>query len=332
MYKCIRTPGRGGNSSFTSALYQANTVTSAPQGSNLLGLIGTNSGIVQWHDGSATTSWWTPPSLPRLDDTSTTFGGNNNNIKSPSNPFRDVFAIDFQAGQPQVALFGGRPGTLWVGDTRAPAETWDSVAVQSSITHLRSVGGGGGHQVLVAGLRNTLALYDLRFRKSERNHQGHDNANSTQLARHHRGGGANRHGKRSNNKYNNRYANSFNDGGGSGPLKNADRPVLRFREYRNAAHVDIGFDFDAGSGVVAAAHDDGRVALYSVRTGHRLLSPLPSSSSSSGDINQIYSERGPVQSIQWQSFPGDHVSSLFVGVQSDVGVYSFGVRDFEDEA
>ncbi|KXJ96984.1 hypothetical protein Micbo1qcDRAFT_229762 [Microdochium bolleyi] len=374
VYKCIRTPGRGGSPSS----YQANTVAPAPSGSsNLLGLIGTNSGVVQWQGGgSGATSWWTPPTLPRSSDGGS---GSGNSPTVADNPFRDIFAIDFQRDQPQVALFGGRPGVLWVGDTRAPAGTWSSVAVPSSITHLRSVG-PGGHQVLVAGLRDTLALYDLRFRKAEKCQQQEglrtqrfDNTRS----RHRGGRGAG--GYRGDRH----RSHGSGSGIGGGHLRNADRPVLRFREYRNAAHVDIGFDYDADSGVVAAAHDDGKVALYSVKTGHRLLSPTPAlsaaaatsytasstsimsslslssstapfSSSSSrpaapggggasstrgpgptipghSGISDISSERGPIQSIQWQRFPRDHVPSLFVGVQSSINVYSFGVHDFDDE-
>lgn len=342
-------------------------------------MIGTNSGIVQWHN-NGTTSWLTPETF---SSSSAVHGGTHHRHGKhfaasavEKNPFRDIFAIDFQHSNPRVALFGGRSGSLWIGDTRTPVQEWDSIAVPSSIAHVRSV---REHLVLVAGLKNTLALYDLRFRKTDPNRKTERQEPHSLHGRHYGGHHASRGQGRGRGRGRGRGGVAHHDDTRSSDTsnKNADRPVLRFREYRNAAHVDIGFDFDPDSGVVAAAHDDGTVALYSVRTGHRLLSPTTSCSSSStsfslfpssqspfsslsasslslssstepysntsqhpasavskdrSDINNILSERGPIQSIQWQKFPRDPVSSLFVGVQSNINVYSFGVRDFDDEA
>lgn len=100
-------------------------------------------------------------------------------------------------------------------------------------------------------------------------------------------------------------------------------PTARFLDYRNGPHVNIGLDVDMTSGVVAAAHEDGGVALYSTRTGHRLKSP---------DIDQIRSHRGVIRSLQFETLPGDANPTLFVGLGSNLHAYSFGVRSVDDEA
>jgi len=375
VYRCIRTPGRNSSSGQNTSANAASTIGIAPPGSDLTAMIGTNSGIVQWHN-NGTTSWLTPETSSFPSSSSAVHGAHRRHGKhfassvAETNPFRDIFAIEFQHNNPRVALFGGRPGSLWIGDTRMPVQEWDSITVPSSIAHIRSV---REHLVLVAGLKNTLALYDLRFRKTDPGRKTEHQKQHSFHGRHY-GHHASRGRGRGGNiaQHDNTRSSDTNN-------KNADRPVLRFREYRNAAHVDIGFDYDPDSGAVAAAHDDGTVALYSVRAGHRLLPPSTSSLTSSSsflpsspspfsalsasslslsptntyshpsqnpasslsnsatgkgrsDINKILSERGPIQSIQWQKFPRDLVSSLFVGVQSNINVYSFGVRDFDDEA
>lgn len=100
-------------------------------------------------------------------------------------------------------------------------------------------------------------------------------------------------------------------------------PAARFPDYRNGPHVDIGLAVDMDSGVVAAAHEDGSVALYSTRTGHRLKSP---------DVDRIRSHRGVIQSLQFETMPGDANPTFFVGLGSNLHAYAFGVRCVDDEA
>ena len=68
------------------------------------------------------------------------------------------------------------------------------------------------------------------------------------------------------------------------PCGGRSAPLLAFPGYRNKEHVHIGFDVavspstfptggSSGCGVVAAAHDDGRVGLYSLLDGGRLRCP-----------------------------------------------------------
>lgn len=100
-------------------------------------------------------------------------------------------------------------------------------------------------------------------------------------------------------------------------------PVVTFPEYQNKAHINIGLAMDKACGIVAAAHDDGKVALYSVKTGMRLKSP---------DIDKIKFGRGPIQALQFVTMARDTTPTLFVGVGKDLHAYSFGVRKRDDEA
>ncbi|KAI1083834.1 hypothetical protein F5B20DRAFT_525569 [Whalleya microplaca] len=254
--------------------YAANTVAPAPNGSNLICMVGTSRGLVSWDPSGPMrfASPWGPRQYYMGPDA-----------------FRDIFAVEFARNQRDVVLFGGRPGKLFVGDMRVRADKWDSLALPGSITHIRSV---SENQALVAGLFNKLAMYDLRFavKRYVKPIGASDDENGDLVKM--------------------QYAN-------------ASAPVLVFPEYRNLAHINIGFDYDPSTGVVAAAHDDGKVKLYSSRTGHSLRSR---------DVDNISSTRGPIRSIQFQTFPGDRTPTLFVGENSNINAYSFGVDNAEDEA
>ncbi|KAH9908068.1 hypothetical protein F4778DRAFT_460709 [Xylariomycetidae sp. FL2044] len=246
---------------------QSNTVAPAPSSSSSICLVGSNCGILRCEPSNAT-QWLNPPSARRAPG-------------EPPNPLVDVFSIVFPQDHKDLFVFGGRPGYLVGADMRTPYHSWDALHVGSTITQIRTV---NEHQVLVAGLKHKMAVFDRRF------------------------------GKGGNNK-NNIFA-SISDG------DRAAIPLQTFPQYRNAAHIDIGLDYDRDSGVVAAAHDDGRVALYSVRTGRRLKSEA---------VDTTYSHAGPIQCIQFRNFPLDVTSSLFMGVRSIVRVYSLGVDQVEDE-
>jgi hypothetical protein len=146
----------------------------------------------------------------------------------------------------------------------------------SSVAHVKSV---GLYEVLAAGPRNAMALYDIRF--LQRSHQP-------------------------THRNNNRWTG------------NTTRPLLTFPSYRNTAHIHTGLDVllepGYGSrGVVAAAHDDETVGLYSLRDGTRLPG---------GAVDSIKAG-AVVRSMMWASLPGDRHPSLFVGEGSLVRKYSF---------
>ncbi|KAK7755929.1 hypothetical protein SLS62_002216 [Diatrype stigma] len=234
---------------------------------------------------------------------------------------------------------------------------WGVIATPSPITHIRSL---NEHQVLVAGLRDRMVIYDLRFLGSKNSYRHNNSSSSNNNHASHHNSTKWLHSPRNNNSTNNGNGNG-NSNPNPNPNPNTNNtsyaanvalPLLTFPSYRNGAHINIGLDVSsdadvgAGPGIAAAAHDDGTVALYSLRSGNRLRAPLspaspsPSSSSSTalpdgGDgmlgIDRIRSPRGPIQALQFQTFPRDRNPSLFVGVQSSVNVYSFGTGDGGDD-
>ncbi|KAI0402169.1 hypothetical protein F4802DRAFT_387072 [Xylaria palmicola] len=305
--------------------FEAYCIAPAPASSPLICVAGTNRGLVRWDRASEPLSWLTPPAPP------------GPRRRGEPNPFRDVFAVGFHPGQDSVLRFGGRPGALFTADTRVDPAAWSHVRLPSAITHLRCL--DGGNQVLVAGLRDHLGVYDLRFARSYRGAAGEDGVDlvgSARGSRHPRSEPRDRRrGKRTAGE---RWRKNGDggDGGGSGG-KAITRPVIRFEYYRNAAHVDAGLAYDAPTGVVAAAHDDvpGTVALYSVRTGARLrVLDFATEGRGGPGEDRARADLPVVQALQFQTFPGDHTPTLFAGGDRHGGItaFSFGVDDLEDEA
>lgn len=194
----------------------------------------------------------------------------------PQNSFLDIFAVDFQPLHPKVVLFGGRPGYLFKGDMRQNALKWSKLDLNNAITHIKPI---NENQVLVAGIRNMLSVYDLRYTA--------------------------------------KFRGSLDLPAGMAT------PLFKIDQYKNDAHIKIGLDLDLASGIAAAAHDDGKVALYSVRSGARLPSR---------DIDKIQSRHGAIHCLQFEPFPGDVTPTLFVGEHSNINAYTFGVDDPDDEA
>ncbi|OLN86201.1 hypothetical protein CCHL11_04201 [Colletotrichum chlorophyti] len=102
---------------------------------------------------------------------------------------------------------------------------------------------------------------------------------------------------------------------------NGVRPLVEFAGYKNEAHMHIGWDVDIASGVVAAAHDDGRVGVYSLVSGHRLRCPA---------VDAVRA-RTPVKSMQFQTMPGRRHASLFMGVGPNLKMFSIGAMGDNDE-
>jgi WD40 repeat protein len=77
---------------------------------------------------------------------------------------QETFAQDFQEGNHNVVLTGGRQPRLWITDLRAPEPQWSFANHASSISHIKSV---NPHQVLASGLKSLMALYDVRYLSSD---------------------------------------------------------------------------------------------------------------------------------------------------------------------
>lgn len=79
---------------------------------------------------------------------------------------QEIFSQDFQVDNHNILFAGGRQPRLWITDLRAPTAGWSFVKHGSSIAHVRSI---NPHQVLVAGLRNRMSVYDMRFIQANKN-------------------------------------------------------------------------------------------------------------------------------------------------------------------
>ncbi|KAL9943982.1 hypothetical protein ACHAO5_006360 [Verticillium nonalfalfae] len=268
--------------------YSVNLATPAPTtSSELICTLATDDGIIRLTSNN-NISWITPKA-------------DGAHQRPPS---MDVLAQAFNVANPSILYAGTRSSTVRTLDLRAPPQAWSCFKTASAVTHLRSLESNPNH-ILVAALRSNLHIYDLRFLRMEPAAQTRSEVPRTK--------------KRNRGRDHGRFTQP------SGPaVVQPATPVLTFPEYRNEAHTHIGFDVNQDVGVVAAAHDthDGRVALYSLRSGLRLRAPAVDRAST----------RGPVRSLVFRSMPMERHASLWIGHQGVVKKYSVGVSGEDDEA
>ncbi|AEO61879.1 hypothetical protein MYCTH_2070868 [Thermothelomyces thermophilus ATCC 42464] len=255
----------------------------APPSSRLTCLVGTDRGIAQLHNDALTLL--TPP--PRQGQRHPHRRRRQPCAPDPDAPpwQGDVLSVDFlHQNSADTVLAGTRSGRVCLLDLRVPPRQWS--ARSNTFRHPSStahVRSVGAYHVLAAGPLDAMALYDVRFLRQRR--QQHRQQQTL--------------------------------------------PLFTFPAYRNAAHLCVGLDVltepgyggggGGGGGIVAAAHatnradDRGTVALYSLRDGSRI----------SGAAVDAVRAPGVVQSLQWQTLPGDRHPSLFVGEGPVVRKYSF---------
>ncbi|KAK4038935.1 hypothetical protein C8A01DRAFT_17014 [Parachaetomium inaequale] len=275
----------------------------APAGSRLTCIAGTNAGIIQLQDDKVT--WLTPPpSSGRRHPKRQQPRQQRRNKQGDAGdlpPWQgDILSVDFLDQNPtELILAGTRSSHVCLLDLRVPPREWspenNTFKHASSAAHVRSV---GAYNVLVAGPRSAMALYDVRYLRQRQQQE--------QQTPHHQNG------------Y--QYKNKWN--------ANATHPLFTFPAYHNEAHIHTGLDVltsPAGygeCGIVAAAHSgdnnnnnngDGTVGLYSLRDGSRIPG---------GEVDGIRAS-AVVKSLVWQTLAGDWHPSLFVGEGSAVKKYSF---------
>lgn len=227
---------------------------------------------------------WNGSSMLPLGDSLDWLAPSNANSKHDRAAFKDIMAVEFCQGHENLVFGGGRPGRCFLGDSRAKERHWQSFYHGSSITHIKSI---NEHHVLVSGLRDTMRIYDTRMVKKFTKP-----ATASEYYRHE-----------------------------SKPK--CGLAMIEFPGYQNDAHIKIGLDVELEDGVVAAAHNDGAIALYSLKSGHKLRSP---------DIDKArvnVEARGPVKALQFEKMANDSHSSLFVGVGPTLMVFSYGGEDEE---
>ncbi|KXX75999.1 WD repeat-containing protein 21 [Madurella mycetomatis] len=258
--------------------------------SRLTCVFGTEQGVAQLQDGKL--SLLAPLSRPQTPlPYRTKKHKRRNGGRDDVLPWQaDVLAVDFLTQNPaEVILAGTRSSEVCVLDLRTAPASWsvksNTFRHASSVAHIKSV---GGYEVLAAGPRSKMCLYDVRFLREQK-----------------------------------RPSNPPDRGPEPDWGANATKPVLEFPSYQNGSYITIGLDVltegGYGSGLVAAAHDDQTVGVYSLRDGNRVAA---------GGVDKIRAP-GVVKSLMWSAFSGDRHPSLFVGEGFCVKKYSFFAGESE---
>ncbi|KAK9238197.1 hypothetical protein V1525DRAFT_375517 [Lipomyces kononenkoae] len=157
----------------------------------------------------------------------------------------DVFTVECL--EPHTFLAGLRDASVRILDTRIPARGRNQpVALwhASAITKMKIVKEG---YLVLAGLEDSLALYDLRFAKAQE-----QPGLSSQRYQHHPA------------QYQ-KWANQ---------QKSMSRPVIKYDGYVNEHVFDHGFDISNDKRTLAVADQSRAVKLYSLWTGNQLRSPV----------------------------------------------------------
>lgn len=144
-----------------------------------------------------------------------------------------IFALEFLAQDPSVLLAGARSGSIAVLDLRMPqcASGRGGIEHAASVARIRQL---ADHAVVVAGLQNTLCVYDLRYMKTTR-----DAASGPRR----------------------------------GAAREYTLPVTVMRGHRNAERHDADVAVDRAAGVVAAAQvgrGTDAVVVFDAGTGEAL--------------------------------------------------------------
>lgn len=165
------------------------------------------------------------------------------------------------------------------------SDSWNHTEKGLSISH---VVGMNENQILVSGIKNKMCIYDIRWRKPS--------LSISPIGERH----------------------SWTAVG------QTTAPLVTFPDFHNEMTLYHGLavsnaSSSAASGagqVVAAAHDDGSVALYSARTGRRIACPAVDTLVLRGSHGR--KTGAPVQCLQWQWMPGERHESLWAGVGTEV--------------
>ncbi|PBP23961.1 myocyte-specific enhancer factor 2d [Diplocarpon rosae] len=204
----------------------------------------------------------------------------------------DLFALAFVTSSPSVLLSGGRKGLLKITDLRVPVFGLDADTIihSSTITHIQVL---DTHRIIVNGLDSSLCQYDMRFRKTDTT--------------------------RSILKKKARAQRNMTP----------TRSILQYEDFQNNATIQIGFDVDLDSGIVAAAQEFDEfhksVQLFSLHGGHKLDSPNVSEYLPNSEAGRT------VKCLRFAQDSDAGMKSLYIGRGLDIQRYSWGEDDNESE-
>jgi hypothetical protein len=206
---------------------------------------------------------------------------------------KDIFSLEFLNDNHNVLLSGGRPGILNITDLRVPVfgRNADIITHPSSITHIKQL---DAHRVLAAGLNSSLYQYDLRFRKEETHSSPWPQIRQKHSSR--------------RNRLPTRYS-------------------LAYPDYYNETTIQLGFDVDLESGIVAAAQEQDEhhcpVQLFSLHGGHKLLSPFVSKARYVEDIMNV-------KCLRFARDIEGRMKSLYVGQPPDIQRFAWAETEEAD--
>ncbi|KAI6716733.1 hypothetical protein JHW43_000685 [Diplocarpon mali] len=204
----------------------------------------------------------------------------------------DLFALAFITSTPSVLLSGGRKGLLKITDLRVPVFGLDADTIihPSTITHVQVL---DTHRIIVNGLNSSLCQYDLRFRKND---------TTRSIIK-----------KKATAQRN----------------ITPTRSILRYKDFQNDATVQIGFDVDLDSGIVAAGQEFDEfhtsVQLFSLHGGHKLDSPNVSEYLPESEVGRV------VKCLRFAQDSDAGIKSLYVGRGLDIQRYAWGEDTNESE-
>ncbi|KAK5661504.1 hypothetical protein OQA88_11408 [Cercophora sp. LCS_1] len=218
---------------------------------------------------------------------------NNPKGRLPDIVAGDILSLALLPDSPSTIITGTRRCNIGLIDTRAGHSEWLTLHHPSPVGHLKPV---APFQILVAGSRSAMAVYDIRYVK--------DGVDWTRLAR------------REPNR-----------------TRSVVEFVGYENEAHVSA---IGLDVlveggGGGAGVVAAAQGDGRVGLWSLRDGMRLGSRAVEGIDVEGNERHArgWLSGRVVRCLQFARMEGERESSLYVGEGGVVRKYGFGGHEEE---
>jgi WD40 repeat protein len=145
----------------TARSWVVNRFAPAPCNSNILGTIGGNLGVLcVRRDGG-----------PLRQD--------GQAVDNDQGHAREIFGLDYPfPNQPEVILAGGRSGKVWRQDMRCAPSNKAEFRTCKGISHIRCA---SQHSIAIAGLNHKLAIYDVRWLKTQPTTVFSDYKNSASL-------------------------------------------------------------------------------------------------------------------------------------------------------
>lgn len=255
--------------------------TSSP--GQLDAILATSHGVIHLDGATPAMKWITPSPGDHRGG-----GGASRNDRAM---LRDVFSVDYHPSNAKVIYAGCRDARIHRVDMRTPysetADGRDWYRHQSAVAHVRCL---NEHQVLAAGPRSAMAIYDVRWLSPGR--------------RGVKGCGA----------------------AAARPVVQFPgyRNAAHLQIGLDVTH-DVGGVAGLGcGGVVAAGLDDGTVGVFSLRSGRRLRA------GDVDNPGKLKAASGVVKALQFEKMPWEKETSLFVAVGPVVKKFSFGLDDDEE--